>query len=296
MSRLYAGIEAGGTKFVLGVGSADAGSRVTARIDTRDPDTTFADIAAFFAEHEPAEGYAGVGIASFGPVDLDTTSATYGHILETPKLAWRGADLLGRIRAMTDAPIAIDTDVNAAALAEWKLGAGRGRRGDLAYVTVGTGIGIGLVADGRPIHGALHPEGGHIYVRRHPALGDFGGICPSHGDCLEGIANGPAIKARWGAGLDTLPPDHPAWVAEADHIAQLCATLLLLTAPATIVLGGGVMSQMALFPSIRTRTAELIAGYIRDADEEALSRRIVPPACAEPPGLLGAYLLGVTDK
>lgn len=291
MSKLYAGIEAGGTKFVLGVGSAEAGSRATTTVKTRDPDETFAELAAFFAEHAPEAGYAGVGIASFGPVDLDRQSRTYGHILETPKLAWRGADLIGRLRKLIDAPAAIDTDVNAAALAEAKLGAGKDRSDDLAYVTVGTGIGAGLVIDGRPVHGTLHPELGHIYVRRHESLGDFPGICPSHGDCLEGIAAGPAIQARWGAGLDTLPLDHPAWAAEIEHLAQLCTTLLLTVSPATIVLGGGVMNQQALFPRIRARTAQLISDYVRDADAAALERRIVPPGCSEAPGLLGAYLL-----
>ncbi|NIJ08938.1 fructokinase [Sphingomonas vulcanisoli] len=291
MSKLYAGVETGGTKFVAGVGSAAGGSRITRRIETRDPDATFADIAAFFAENAPTDGYAGVGIASFGPVDLDRSSQSYGHILETPKIAWRGADLVGRMATVIDAPIAIDTDVNAAALAEARLGAGRGRSDDLAYVTIGTGIGVGLVIGGRTVHGSLHPEAGHIFVRRHKSLGEFKGVCPSHGDCLEGIAAGPAIAARWGAGLDTLPPDHPAWAAEAEHIAQLCAMLLLTTSPATIVLGGGVMSQPALFPPIRKRTAALIADYVRDADEAALAQRIVPPACAEAPGLLGAYLL-----
>jgi fructokinase len=192
---------------------------------------------------------------------------------------------------IVSAPIGLDTDVNAAALAEARFGAGAGQSGDLAYVTVGTGIGVGLLLAGQPVHGTLHPEAGHIFVRRHAALGEFAGVCPTHGDCLEGIASGPAVEARWGASLDKLGEDHLAWDAETEHLAQLCATLFLTVSPKTIVLGGGVMTLQALFPRIRKRTASLIAGYVRDADEAALAARIVPPACTEPPGLLRAYLL-----
>ncbi|WP_174274062.1 ROK family protein [Sphingomonas bacterium] len=291
MTALYAGIEAGGTKFLLGVGSAREGSRVTRRIPTRDPDATFAEARAFFAEHAPPGGYAGAGIASFGPVDLDRGSPSYGRVLKTPKIAWRDADLLAPMRAIFPGAIGLDTDVNAAALAEATLGAGHGRGSDLAYVTVGTGIGVGIVIAGAPLHGTLHPEAGHIFVRRHAALGDFAGVCPTHGDCLEGIASGGAIAARWGAGLDALPADHPAWAVEAEHIAQLCANLLLTLSPGTIVLGGGVMTQQALFAPIRARTAALIGGYVRDAHEAALQQRIAAPACREAPGLIGAYLL-----
>ena len=285
---LFAGIEAGGTKFVVGVGSAQAGSIATARIETRDPDTTFAEVGRFFADHAPAEGYAAAGIASFGPVDLDPASPTYGHILSTPKAGWQGADLVGRLGAMLGTRVAIDTDVNAAAIAEAHA---RGGSGDLAYATIGTGIGVGLVTNGQPVHGAGHPEMGHILVRRHRDHGDFAGICPFHGDCLEGLASGAAIRAAWEQGLDTLPHDHPAWRIESDYLAQLCVTLILTVAPTTIVLGGGVMGQPALLPLIRRRTADLLAGYVAHGDAAALDRRIVPPVSIEPPGLIGAYRL-----
>lgn len=282
---MFAGIEAGGTKFVLGVGTAEHGSIATARIATRDPDDTFAEAAAFFAAHARPEGLAAAGFASFGPVELDPRSRHYGRILATPKPGWRDVDVAARTRTMLGVPVALETDVNAAAIAE----AAVRDSGDLAYVTVGTGIGVGLVAGGRPVHGRGHPEAGHVLVRRHLGHGGFAGICPFHGDCLEGLASGAAIRAAWGAGLDALASDHPAWAIEADYVAQLCAMLILTLAPAVIVLGGGVMSQQALFPPIRGRTAELLAGYVTESDAAALERRIAPPICVEPPGLLGAY-------
>lgn len=287
----YAAIEAGGTKFVLGIGSADGGSVARATVPTGTPEQTFPGIASFFAGAARDHEVASVGIASFGPLDLDRGSASYGHLLPSAKQAWDDVDLLGRIRAMLGGiPGAVDTDVNGAALAEARLGAGADG-GDLAYVTVGTGIGVGLVIDGRTVHGASHPEGGHILPRRHPAHTGFAGICPFHGDCLEGLASGPAIAAAWGGTLAELPSDHVAWEVEADYLAQLAATLILTVAPHRIVLGGGVMRQQALFAPIRDRTARLLAGYGRGADRAALERRIVAPGCREPSGLVGAYLL-----
>ncbi len=284
---LFAGIEAGGTKFVLGVGTPEGGSIATGRIETRDPASTVADVAAFFARHKPAEGYAGLGIATFGPVDLDRASPSYGHILATPKPGWRNFDLAGSVGKALGLDAALDTDVNGAAIAE----AAAWGATDLAYATIGTGIGIGLVVDGRPVHGKGHPEMGHILVRRHAGHGGFAGVCPYHGDCLEGLASGTAIHAAWGESLDALPRDHPAWTVEADYIAQLCVTLILTIAAPRIVLGGGVMAQAALFPLIRDRAAALLAGYIADTDAGSLAGRIVPPRSIEPPGLLGAYRL-----
>lgn len=285
--KLFAGIEAGGTKFVLGVGTAEGGSIATGRIETRDPASTVADVAAFFAQHKPADGYAGLGIATFGPVDLDRASPRYGHILATPKPGWRNFDLAGTVGNALGLEAALDTDVNGAAIAE----AAAWGEGDLAYATVGTGIGVGLVVNGRPVHGKGHPEVGHILIRRHADHAGFKGVCPYHGDCLEGLAAGPAIKAAWGTSLDRLPHDHPAFAAEADYLAQLCVTLILTVSAPRIVLGGGVMAQESLFPLIRARTAALLAGYVAATDAADLVTRIVPPRSIEPPGLLGAYRL-----
>jgi fructokinase len=254
------------------------------------------EIAAFFAKEAQGREIAAVGIASFGPLDLDPSSPTHGYILPASKVAWSNFDMLGSVRALLGGvPGAIDTDVNAAALAEAWHGAGEGT-GDLAYVTIGTGIGIGLVVNGAMVHGASHPEGGHVKLRRHPAHGDFAGVCPFHQDCVEGLASGPAIKAAWGASLDQLPADHVAWEVEADYAAQIAAMLILITSPARLVFGGGVMKQQALFGPLRDRAAALLAGYGRGTDRAALETRIVPPASREAPGLIGAYLLGARAK
>ncbi len=288
---LFAAVEAGGTKFVCGIGSSAGGSLRTAVVPTRDPDATLAEVVSFFGDAAGHGRIEALGIASFGPLDLDPASATFGHILRTPKPGWEGTDLLGRLRATLGLPAAIDTDVNAAALAEARHGAARDAR-NLAYATVGTGIGVGIVAEGRPIHGIGHPEAGHMMLRRHPAHAGFAGVCPFHGDCLEGLASGPAIIAAWGASLSALPDDHIAWEAEADYLAQLCAALFLTVAPEQIVLGGGVMAHHRLFAPIRERTLGLLGGYLRGVAAKAdIEWRITAPGCAEPSGLVGAYML-----
>ena len=283
MMPIYGAIEAGGTKFVCGIGDA-AGSRDIASFPTRDPDTTFADVAAFFARHEPPSA---IGLATFGPVALDPASPAYGRILRTAKTEWEGADMVGRIRAFADVPIGLDTDVNGAALAEASIDG----VDDLAYVTVGTGIGVGVVASGRVVHGAGHPEVGHLRIRPHPDHRSAG-TCPFHGDCLEGLASGPAMRATWGAPAETLPDDHPGWAIETDYLAQLCMTLILTLAPRRIVLGGGVMQRQHLMAAVRTRTLALLGGYVVGLDSEAaMAARIVAPRSTEPSGLVGAYLL-----
>ncbi|WP_404712912.1 ROK family protein [Sphingomonas sp. MMS24-J13] len=293
---LIAAIEAGGTKMVLGLGTAEGGSIVTASVPTHDPATTMPAIAAFFERETKGRPVSAVGIASFGPLDLDPNSPTHGYILPASKVAWSNFDMLGSVRKMLGGiPGMIDTDVNAAALAEAKMGAGEGT-GDLAYVTVGTGIGIGLVVNGAMVHGASHPEGGHVKPRRHPAHGQFAGVCPFHHDCFEGLASGPAIIAAWGGSLATLPHDHVAWEVQADYCAQIAAMLILTVSPVKLVFGGGVMKQEALFGPLRDRTAALLGGYGRDTDRASLESRIVPPGCKEAPGLVGAYLLAENAK
>ncbi|TVV71742.1 ROK family protein [Sphingomonas solaris] len=287
---LTGAIEAGGTKFVCGVGDA-TGSRETARIDTRDVAGTLDAVVDFFRAAQERHGaVAGFGIGSFGPLQLDPAAPDFGRITTTPKPGWAGADIPARLRAAFAVPVAIDTDVNAAALAEAATGAGRGAR-SLAYVTIGTGVGVGLAIDGRTVRGLGHPEAGHLLVRRHPGHGDFDGICPYHGDCLEGLASGPAIIAAWGGSLATLPADHPAWDVLADYIGQLCASLILTVAPTHIVLGGGVMQQARLLEGARVRTADRLAGYCAEWQGDVFDRRITAPGCIEPPGLVGAYML-----
>ncbi|USI73125.1 ROK family protein [Sphingomonas morindae] len=291
-SPLYGAIEAGGTKMVCGVGAARTGSRATFRTDTRAPEATVAAMIAFFREAQGRHGpLAAVGIGTFGPVDLDPASPDYGAITTTPKPGWPGTNMRRMLAEALGVPVAIDTDVNAAALAEARLGAAKGRN-SVVYATIGTGVGIGIVVGGRAITGYGHPEGGHLLVRRHADHGDFAGICPYHGDCLEGLASGPAIKAAWGASLAELPEDHPAFAIEADYLGQMCASLILTVAPEHIVLGGGVMNQERLLPMIRAETLRRLAGYAALWSDPAVAdARITLPGCTEPPGLLGAYLL-----
>lgn len=288
--ELYGAIEAGGTKFVCGIGSAATGSIEIERIETRSADDTLSDVIAFFVEASARHGtLTSIGIASFGPLDLDRSSPRYGTITTTPKAGWRDVDLLGRISTALGVPVEIDTDVNAAALAEARVGVG-GRT--LAYATVGTGIGVGIALDGAIRHAGGHAEAGHLSLRRHPAQSAFAGICPYHGDCLEGLASGPAVIAAWGASFETLPPEHSAWTVQADYLGQLCAALVLTMAPDRIVLGGGVMAQPRLLAEARARTQHWLAGYVEHLRTPAsLETLIVAPGCREPSGLTGAYLL-----
>lgn len=287
--RLFGAIEAGGTKFVCGVGCAREGSVETVVIPTGEPAATFAQLRLFFESAATRHGIPiATGIASFGPLDLDPESPRYGRLTTTPKSGWRGVNMLTFVRGVLGVPAAIDTDVNAAAIAEAALCG----VDPLVYVTIGTGIGIGIVAGGRPLQGQWHPEGGHVRIARHPAHGDFPGCCPFHGDCLEGLASGTAIEAAWGAPLSHLPADHIAWEVEADYLAQMCANLVLTVAPRRIVLGGGVMRQTQLFDAVRRRTFDLLAGYIPAlAHRDAFDTLLTLPGCAEPPGLVGAYVL-----
>lgn len=284
---LFGAVEAGGTKFVCGVGSARNGSRDRTVIATTDPAETLAGVGAFFDRALEAHGgLEAIGVGSFGPLELDPKAARYGQITTTPKPGWSGVDIGGWLRARYGIPVALDTDVNAAALAEADA---RGVTG-LAYITVGTGIGVGLVHGGASHLGASHPEAGHIPVRRHEGHSGFAGICPYHGDCLEGLASGPAIKAAWGASLDQLPADHPAWTIEAGYLGQLCASLILMVSPGTIVLGGGVMQHARLLNLVRAATLRHLGGYCPQW-ETAAAERISAPLSVEAPGLAGAYLL-----
>ncbi len=272
---LYGAIEAGGTKFVVAVGESPEEPRQIERIPTTAPGETIAAVVDYFRARGPLDA---LGVATFGPVDFST-----GSISTTPKLAWRNYPLRDALAKALCVPVGLETDVNGAALGEARCGAGRGLS-DLIYVTVGTGIGGGALVGGRLVHGLMHSEMGHLLVRRAPGeLDGFKGVCPYHGDCLEGMACGPAIQARWGARAETLPKDHPAWLVEADYLAQACFQMACVLSPQAIVLGGGVMEQAQLFSLIRTRTAELCQGYLK-------LPAIVPPGLRYP-ALSGALAL-----
>lgn len=274
---MYGAIEAGGTKFMVAVGEGAASEpRAVCRIETStDPAVTMAEVIAFLRKHSPLEA---VGVATFGPVDF-----AKGTISTTPKEGWRHFPLRETLRSELGVPVGFDTDVNGAALAEARHGAGRGAQ-SLVYVTVGTGIGGGAIIAGQTIHGLLHPEMGHLPVRRHekePA--GFTGVCPYHGDCLEGMANGPAIAARWGVPAENLPADHLAWTLEAEYLAQACYAMSVIVSPQRIVLGGGVMEQAHLLAMIRERLAQLNNGYIPLPEVSLPGLKY--------PGLTGAFVL-----
>jgi fructokinase len=295
MSRsVYAAIEAGGTKVMCAIGDGHGRLLERVRLPTRDPATTWRDVGDWLQAAAQRQGVIrAIGIGSFGPLELDTVSPQYGELLRTPKLGWSGANLLVPLASRFPVPIALDTDVNAAALAECRWGAGQGLD-HLAYITVGTGIGVGLIVRGRPLHGLLHPEAGHLLPRRHPGDLGFAGVCPFHGDCFEGVANGPALHARLGHELGDAPAEHPLWDIEADYLGQLCAQIVLLASPQRIVLGGGVMQQTRLFAPVRARMRHWLGGYVDRPQVEAdVDAYVVAPGLGTDSGILGALHLAI---
>ncbi len=287
----YGGIELGGTKVVCAVGTGPTDLRAEQRFPTTTPEQTLERIVAFFREQQQAVPLAAIGIGSFGPVSPDHRAPDYGYITTTPKPGWAHTDLAGTIRREFGLPVGFDTDVNAAALGEWRWGAARGLDTFL-YVTVGTGIGGGGLSNGALMHGLMHPEMGHIRLPHDREADPFPGVCPYHGDCLEGLASGPALEARWGARGETLPAEHPAWALEARYLALACASYICTLSPRRIILGGGVMARPALFPLIRRDVRELLGGYIQvPAILREIEAYIVPPGLGAQSGVSGALAL-----
>ncbi|HEV3196512.1 MAG TPA: ROK family protein [Bryobacteraceae bacterium] len=286
---LFGAIEAGGTKFVCAIGTGPEDLE-TIQFPTTSPEATVQTAIAFFRERA-GERLKAVGIASFGPIDLHPESPSFGYITSTPKEGWRNFDFAGTIRRSLEVPVCFDTDVNGAALGEARWGAAQGLS-DFLYLTVGTGIGGGAVVHGRILHGLMHPEMGHIRVPHDVSRDPYPGGCPYHGDCLEGLASGPAMEARWGVAGRGLPADHPAWWLEARYLALGLANWVCTLSPERIVLGGGVMQQTQLFPLIREELARILNGYIQVA--EITERRedfVVPPRLGSRSGVLGALAL-----
>lgn len=286
--QLYGGIEAGGTKWNCVVGSGPDDLRAEARFPTTTPAETISRAVAFFAQHGPL---AALGLGVFGPVDLRPASPTFGQITTTPKPGWAFTDVLGTFQRALSVPVTLDTDVNAAALGEYRWGAAR----DLptfVYLTVGTGIGGGVMVDGALLHGLLHPELGHMLVPHDRARDPFAGACPYHGDCLEGLAAGPALERRWGQRGETLPVDHPAWGLEAHYLALALVNIICTLSPQRIILGGGVMERGALLPLIRREVQALLRGYLQlPALTDAIDQYIVGPGLGDRAGVLGALAL-----
>lgn len=286
---MFAGVEAGGTKFVCGLGT-DPGDLITAQFPTSTPEITVGHVIEFFRKHAPS-GVAAIGVGSFGPVDLDASSATFGHITSTPKEGWENFDLAGSLQRGLDVPVNLDTDVNAALLGEARWGAAQGLQ-DAVYLTFGTGVGGGVMTHGRVVHGLVHPEIGHLHLPHDFTRDPFPGTCPYHGDCLEGLASGPAMQARWKAPALTLPPEHEAWELQAHYIALALMNLTVTLSPQRIILGGGVMQQSQLFPLIRSQFARIMNGYIRSPELlTRLDRYIQPPGLGSRSGVLGSLVL-----
>lgn len=289
---LFGGIEGGGTKFVCAVGTEAGKILAETRFPTTTPDETLARAVKFFKGEVQSLGpLSSIGVASFGPLDPRPASDKFGYILPTPKPGWTDTDFVGTLRAALGLPIGFDTDVNGAALGEWRWGAARGLD-TFIYLTIGTGIGGGGLVNGGLMHGLIHPEMGHIPLPHDWEMDPFEGVCPFHGDCFEGLANGPALEKRWGQRAETLPPDHPAWDLEAHYIALALCSFVCTLSPQRIVLGGGVMQQVQLLPLIREKTLSILNGYVQSQQIlERIDEYIVPVALEGKAGILGAFVL-----
>jgi fructokinase len=284
---MYGGIEAGGTKWVCAVSGVPGEVGETVSFATTTPQETLGRATAFFAHHGEI---AAVGVGSFGPLDLHPGSPTWGRITTTPKAGWSDTDVAAALSGTLGVPIAIDTDVNAAALAEHRWGSAMGL-GTFCYITVGTGIGGGGLVNGELMHGLIHPEFGHMRVPHDRERDPFDGVCPYHGDCLEGLASGSAMLARWGLPAEDVT-DQLAWHLEAEYLALCIANVTCVLSPERVVIGGGVMAQPILLPRIRERVEALLAGYFSaPALNGGLSGYIVAPSLGARAGVLGALEL-----
>lgn len=287
MEPFLGSIEAGGTKWVCAVGTGPEHVEAETRIETTTPGQTLDQVVRFFSSHVPLRA---VGVASFGPVELRTRNEAYGHITTTPKPAWSGTDVVGTLARAFQVPIGFDTDVNGAALGEGRWGAARGLD-TFVYLTVGTGIGGGAVVSGRVAHGLVHPEMGHVTVRRHPD-DDFPGRCPFHGDCFEGMASGPAMIARWGASPSKLTGEDGAKALEFEghYIADGLRNIVYTLAPQRIIVGGGVSKMEGLLPEIRSSLAASLSGY-PGLPEHLAHDFVVPPGLGDSSGIAGGFAL-----
>lgn len=278
-------LEAGGTKMVCAVGNEDGTILDRIVIPTKSPDITLPEIIRYFQLHN----IEGLGIGSFGPVDLDEKSSTYGHILKSPKLAWNNYDMVGELMNSLHIPIAIDTDVNSSVLGEVTFGDAKGQD-PVVYITIGTGIGIGIYVNGRLLNGMLHPEGGHILLSRK-AGDSYKGKCPFHSDCFEGLASGPAIEERWGKKAEELLANEEVWQLEAHYIAQAITQYILILSPRSIILGGGVMHVQKLITYVREEVLRLLNGYLDTKELKQIDDYIVAESLAGDQGILGCLEL-----
>ena len=284
---LYGALEAGGTKMVCAIGNEKGEILEQISIPTTTPKETMPPIIEYFQNKK----IAAIGVACFGPVDLNLQSQTYGCILQTPKIAWRGFDMVGCIRDALHIPVGFDTDVNGSLLGEATWGCAKGLE-NAVYFTIGTGIGAGIMTNGKMLHGMLHPEAGHfmLSVRSDDT---YKGRCPSHGTCLEGMAAGPAIEERWGASAKKLADRPEVWDLESYYLAQAVVSCVMLLSPQIIIFGGGVMHQQQLFPLIRQKSLEMINGYIQTPLLENMEHYIVPASLNDNQGIMGCIRLAM---
>ena len=290
MPARYGGIEAGGTKFVCAIGDASLSLLERIEFPTTTPAETIGRAIDFFRSRAGNGALTALGIGSFGPVDPRPGSPTWGYITTTPKEGWRHTDFAGRLGRTLDVPVGFDTDTNAAAVGEGALGAAKGLH-TFAYLTIGTGVGGGALVGGIRIHGLLHPEMGHMRLPRAEG-DDFEGVCPFHGDCLEGMVSGPALHARAGGPPDHLPPDHEIWSHAVHYLSAALVNIACVLSPQRIILGGGVMHQHHLFPRIRQRVQNLLADYLQSPEiVNHPETFIVPPGLGDDAGVVGALAL-----
>ncbi|MDB4076740.1 ROK family protein [Porticoccaceae bacterium] len=293
-SKLYAGIEAGGTKFNCVIGTDPQTILKRTKIATTTPEVTLVEVKDWFVQQSLELGpFSALGIACFGPLDLQPASPTYGHIMATPKPHWSNTDVAGYFQDKFNVPVGFDTDVNGSAMGEHLYGAGQ-NISDFVYVTVGTGIGAGIFVNGELLKGMVHSELGHIRLPRDLDKDSYTGNCSFHGDCLTGLAAGPAINARWNCSGSALPEDHPAWDLEADYLALMCFNIVMSYSPKRIILGGGVMDQRHLFPLIRRKIFQLLNNFM--LPETPLDDYIVPPGLPGTSGEVGALALAINAE
>jgi len=291
---LYGGIECGGTKVVCLVASDPDHIRAEVRIPTTTQDETIRNIINFFKPFTQKRQLSAVGVASFGPLDLDKSSPTYGYITTTPKPGWQNINLYGRIQQGLNLPVAFDTDVNAAAIGEQYWQPSDDKPDPFIYITVGTGIGVGVIVNGSPLHGLIHTEAGHMVIKHDLRKDPFAGICPYHGDCLEGLASGPSIKKRWGQSPEILAEHHPAWELESDYIAWFIVNLIYVYSPRQIVLGGGVSLHPGFLDMVRQKVPLFNNGYIQSsAVQENINTYVRAPILGNLSGAFGAIAMAI---
>ncbi len=295
MQSTWGGIEVGGTKIVCVVTRGPEDILAETRFPTTTPNNAFSKIIRFFEATQP-ETLSGIGVASFGPLDLNPDSPTYGYITSTPKPDWINTDFLTPLKTAFNLPVAFDTDVNGAALGEHLWGAAQGLD-TFIYLTIGTGIGGGGMVNGKLLHGLTHPEMGHIWIPHDLEKDPFSGACLTHGDCFEGLAAGTAMKKRWGQPAEELPIDHPAWELEAYYLALGLVNYIFTLSPQRIIIGGGVMHHPKLIKMIRGNIQKFLQGYVRHPVlEENIESYIILPGLGDKAGVLGAVGLAMKSQ